>query len=135
MSLKFISKVLWPQRIHVHTKCTRFSSAAHPLTIQIPNFHKTFYSASFFPRTARLWNSLPSDCFPSNYDLQSFKSNVNQYLSVFVRSVPSLLLASCLVVAFSLAESDLFKIKKNMYHSILSKRRRIPYKKHNNKWT
>ena len=64
------------------SRTTRLSSAAHSLTIQIPNFHKTFYSSSFFPRTARLWNSLPSDCFPLDYDLQSFKSNVNQYLSL-----------------------------------------------------
>ena len=54
------------------SRTTRLSSAANPLTIQIPNFHKTFYSSSFFPHTARLWNSLPSNCFPSDYDLQSF---------------------------------------------------------------
>ena len=63
------------------SRTTRLSFAAHPLTIEIPNFHKTLYSSSFFPRTARLWNSLPSDCFPSDCDLQSFKYNVNQYLS------------------------------------------------------
>ena len=63
------------------SKTTRLSSAAHPLTIQIPNFHKSCYSSSFFPCTARLWNTLPSNCFPSDYDLPSFNSNVNQYLS------------------------------------------------------
>ena len=29
---------------------------------------------SFFPRTARLWNSLPIECFPLTYDLSGFKS-------------------------------------------------------------
>ena len=70
--------------LKIFSRTTRFSSAAHPLTVQIPNSHKNLYSSSFFPRTACLWNSLPADCFPSDYDLQSFKSNVNQYLSLSV---------------------------------------------------
>ena len=45
------------------------------------------FSSSFFPRTARLWNSLPSNCFPSDYDLQSFKSNINQYLSLSLQNL------------------------------------------------
>ena len=28
---------------------------------------------SFFPCTARLWNSLPIECFPLAYDLNDFK--------------------------------------------------------------
>ena len=35
---------------------------------------------SFFPRTARLWNSLPMECFPLTYDLSGFKSRINRYL-------------------------------------------------------
>ena len=35
---------------------------------------------SFFPRTARLWNSLPIECFPLTYDLSGFKSRINRYL-------------------------------------------------------
>ena len=32
------------------------------------------YGNSFFPRTARLWNSLPIEFFPLTYDLNGFKS-------------------------------------------------------------
>ena len=35
---------------------------------------------SFFARTARLWNSLPIECFPLTYDLSGFKSRINRYL-------------------------------------------------------
>ena len=31
---------------------------------------------SFFPRTARLWNSLPIKCFPLSYDLRGFKFRI-----------------------------------------------------------
>ena len=30
--------------------------------------------------TARLWNSLPIECFPSTYDLSGFKSRINRHL-------------------------------------------------------
>ena len=42
--------------------------------------YKDVYVNSFFPRTARLWNSLPIECFPLTYDLSGFKSRVNRYL-------------------------------------------------------
>ena len=29
---------------------------------------------------ARLWNSLPIECFPLTYDLNSFKSRINRHL-------------------------------------------------------
>ena len=35
---------------------------------------------SFFLRTARLWNSLPIECFPLSYDLSGFKSRINRHL-------------------------------------------------------
>ena len=35
---------------------------------------------SFFPCTARLWNSQPTECIPSTYDLDSFKSQVYRQL-------------------------------------------------------
>ena len=38
------------------------------------------YVNSFFPRTAKLWNSLPIECFPLTYDLISFKYRINRYL-------------------------------------------------------
>ena len=38
------------------------------------------YVSSFFPYTARLWNSLPMEYFPLKYDLNGFKSRINRHL-------------------------------------------------------
>ena len=46
----------------------------------IPRSSKDVYVNSFFPCTARLWNSLPIECFPLTYDLSGFKSRINRYL-------------------------------------------------------
>ena len=40
--------------------------------VTIPRCYKDVYVNSFFPRTARLWNSLPIECFPLTYDLNGF---------------------------------------------------------------
>ena len=34
----------------------------------------------FFPCTARLWKSLPTECFPLTYDLNGFKSGIDRHL-------------------------------------------------------
>ena len=34
---------------------------------------------SFFPCTTRLWNSVPIECFPLTYDLNGFKSRINNH--------------------------------------------------------
>ena len=39
-------------------------------------FHKDVYDNSFFPCPARLWNSLPIECFHLTYDLNGFKSKL-----------------------------------------------------------
>ena len=41
---------------------------------------KDVYVNSFFPGSARLWNSLPIECFPLTYDLNGAKSRVNRHL-------------------------------------------------------
>ena len=83
-----LSSLVPPPKV---SKCvTRLSANSHPYTVAVPTCKKSFYSSSFFPGTSVLWNSLPLSCFPDSYDLHSFKSRANCFLSL--NSVPSLLL-------------------------------------------
>ena len=50
------------------------------LSVTIPRCYKSVYVNSFFPRTAKLWNSLPIECFPLTYDLSGSKSRFNRDL-------------------------------------------------------
>ena len=52
---------------------TRYFDKLHDFSVTIPRCYKDVYVNSFFPRTARLWNSLPIECFPWTYDLSGFK--------------------------------------------------------------
>ena len=52
----------------------------HDFSVTIPICYKDVYANSFFPRTARLWNFLPIECFPLIYDLNGFKSRFNRHL-------------------------------------------------------
>ena len=61
-------------------RSTRFSESLHQYAVDIPRCKRNFYHTSFFPRTARLWNSLSVDCFPSEYNLSVFKSRINRFL-------------------------------------------------------
>ena len=59
-------------------RSTRYSDRLHLVTI--PRCYKDVHVNSFFPCTARLWNSLPIECFSLTYDLCGFKSRINRYL-------------------------------------------------------
>ena len=61
-------------------RSTRYSDRLHDFSVTIPGCYKDVYVNSFFPRTARLWNSLPIECFPLTYDLSGFTSRINRYL-------------------------------------------------------
>ena len=61
-------------------RSTRYSDRLHDFSVTIPRCYKDVYVNSLFPRTARLWNSLPIECFPLTYDLSGFKSRINRYL-------------------------------------------------------
>ena len=41
----------------------------HDFYATIPRCYKDVYVNSFFPHTARPWNSLPIECFPLTYDI------------------------------------------------------------------
>ena len=59
---------------------TRYSDRLHDFSITIPRCYKDVYVNGFFPRTAKVWNSLPRECFPLTYDLSDFKSRINGHL-------------------------------------------------------
>ena len=58
-------------------RSTGCSDRLHDFSVTIPRCYKDVYVNSFFPRTARLWNYLPIECFPLTYDLSGFKSRIN----------------------------------------------------------
>ena len=45
-------------------RSSRYSGRLHDLSVTVPGCYKDVYVNSFFPRTVRLWNSLPKECFP-----------------------------------------------------------------------
>ena len=61
-------------------RSTRYSDRLHNFSVTIPRCYKDVYVNSFFPRTAKLCNSLPIECFPLTYDLSGFKSRINRHL-------------------------------------------------------
>ena len=62
-------------------RSTRYSGRLHVFSVTIPRCYKDVYVNSFVPCTAKLWNSLPIECFPLTYDLSGFKSRINRHLS------------------------------------------------------
>ena len=65
-------------------RSTRYSDGLHDFSVTIPRCYKDVYENSFFPRTAKLWNSLPIECFPFTYDLSGFKFRINRHLLTVV---------------------------------------------------
>ena len=61
-------------------RSTRYSDRLHDFSVTIPRCYKDVYVNSFFPCTAKLWNSLPIECFPLTYDLSGFKFRINRHL-------------------------------------------------------
>ena len=61
-------------------RSTRYSDRLHDFSVTIPRCYKDVYVNSFFPRTAKLWNSLLIECFPLTYDLSGLKSRINRHL-------------------------------------------------------
>ena len=59
---------------------THYSDRLHDFSVSIPRCYKDVYVNSFFPCTARLWNSLPVKCFSLTYDLNEFESRIDRHL-------------------------------------------------------
>ena len=64
----------------VFARVTRAESLCNPFRVTISRNRTSAHSTSFFPRTGDLWNQLPPNCFPTSYNLQLFKRNINQLL-------------------------------------------------------
>ena len=65
-------------------RSARYSDRLYDFSVTISRCYKDVYVSSFFPRTARLWNSLPIECFPLTYDLSGFTSRINRHLLIIV---------------------------------------------------
>ena len=52
-------------------RSTHYSDRLHDFSVTIPRCYKDVYVNSFFPCTARLWNSLPIECFHLPFDWRS----------------------------------------------------------------
>ena len=63
-------------------RSTRYSDRLHDFSVIIPRCYKDVYVNSSFPCAAKLWNSLPIECFPLTYDLSGFKSRINRHLLI-----------------------------------------------------
>ena len=70
-----LALLLFPQG-----RSTPYSDRLHDFSVTIPRCYKDVYVKSFFPRTAKLWNSLPKECLPLTYNLSGFKSRINRHL-------------------------------------------------------
>ena len=67
-------------RRNVASLCLFYKYYNHECSFQLPKCRTKYYNSSFFTRTAALRNSLPNECFPSDYDLTAFKGRVNKFL-------------------------------------------------------
>ena len=59
---------------------TCYSDWFHDFSVSIPRGYKDVYVNSFFPCTARPWNSLLIECFPLTYEPSGFKYRINRHL-------------------------------------------------------
>ena len=89
-------------------RSTGYSDRLRDFSVTILRCYKHVYVNSFFCHTARLWNSLPIECFCLTYNLNGFKSIINRHqltLGSFQRDVCCnlflllFLVTLCLVVA------------------------------------
>ena len=61
-------------------RSTYYSDRLHDFSATIPRFYKDVYVNSFFLSTAKLWNSLPIECFLLTFNLNGCKSRITRHL-------------------------------------------------------
>ena len=60
---------------------THYSDRLHDFSVTIPKYYKDVCVNSFFSRTAKLWNSMPKECFPLTYDLNGLSLELTSLLN------------------------------------------------------
>ena len=94
-----------------------YSDSLHDFSVTIPRFYKDVYVNSFFPHIARLWNSLPIECFPVTYDVNAFKPRITRYL-LYVLHEFTPVLTKCLAPSNNQSNQNIiqkiFERKKNV---------------------
>ena len=111
-------------------RSTRYSDRLRDFSVTIPRCYKDVYVDSFFPLTARLWNSPPIECSPLTYHLSGLKYRINRHLLTrfFVNWFPVCSnlfvlffhVTACLVVAVQTC-MEWIPIKKNKWFSYYCK--------------
>ena len=61
-------------------RSTCYSNRLHDFSVTFPRCYSEVYVNSFFHCTAKLWNSVPGECFLLIYDLNIFTSRDNTHL-------------------------------------------------------
>ena len=90
VKMYFLYELLWQMFIsemtqlvplpYSYQRSTPFSDRLHDFSVTVPRCYEDVSVNSFFPCTARPWNSLPIECFSLTYDLNGFKSRINRTL-------------------------------------------------------
>ena len=125
---KFFLKKKKKRKAFFHGRSTCYSDRLHYFPITITRCVKDVYVNSFFPHIANLWISLSIEYFPLIYDLNGFKSRINEpfncrlflnrFSICFDLFVLLFAVTPCLVVAvFSLAWSE-SQLKKKSHQTI-----------------
>ena len=60
---------------------TRQAVSCHQYCVKVDNSRIARYDVCFFPSTSKLWNSLPANAFPPQYNISSFKRRIFQFLN------------------------------------------------------
>ena len=68
------------QLLFSRERSTHYSHRLHDFCY-LSWFSKAVYVNTFFCCTTRLWNYLPIECFPLNYDLNGFEPRINRHIS------------------------------------------------------
>ncbi len=68
---------------------TRASSKSHPFHVLREVNRLALQSRSFLSTTSNVWNSPPATVFPTDYNLQSFKSSSFKYLTYRLNNTAS----------------------------------------------